>query len=77
MFINSHHTISPELVADVLLHWRRPTAADGKNPPHLHLVRPRGTLEVEGERHSRPPRGLGDLDLNTYGLLLHALVAIA
>lgn len=60
--MNSHRTVSPELAADVLLHWGRPAAADGKDPPHLHLVRPRGALE--GERHSRP-RGLGDLNLNT------------
>jgi len=49
------------LAADVLLHWRRPAAVDGKDPPHLHLVGPRGALE--GEHHSRP-RGLGDLDLD-------------
>jgi len=58
---DSHHIVSPELAADVLLHWRRPAAADGKDPPHLHLVGPRGALE--GEHHSRP-RGLGDLDID-------------
>ena len=53
--------LSPELAADVLPHRRRASAADGEDPLHLHLVRPRGALEVE--RHPWP-RGLGDLDLD-------------